>query len=144
VTNRRGSRLEVLNRMHTRSLSRWQKTNEYRFNSSALEVAASLERHKHLERARGMRLAWAEGIPTLHKYKGIAADAGEQVRNIIENSRIYLSQPDQLNDPLDCAPVFALARSLDDPAFVQQLRDEEDRMNTERGTTSSTVTAASP
>jgi hypothetical protein len=87
-----------------------------------------------LERgARRLRFAWIEGHDTLYKFKSLQGDSCVQVLDMIENSRIYFSTPDQFNDPLDCAPVFQLAKPVSDPAFVAELTAEEERMIAKSG-----------
>jgi hypothetical protein len=59
-----------------------------------------------LEAARGLRMAWAQGIATLYKLKSLTGESRDHTLDIIENSRIYFSSPEQFNDPFDCAPPF--------------------------------------
>jgi hypothetical protein len=70
-------------------------------------------------------LAWLSGHHTLYKFKGFSGEPRKHVLDIIRNSRVYFSAPSQFNDPLDCAPIFQLARPVSDTAFVEELRDEE-------------------
>ena len=51
-----------------------------------------------------------------------SGSGSHQVQDIIENSRLYFSTPDQFNDPLDCSPIFKLAGDLDDTAFLEELK----------------------
>jgi hypothetical protein len=48
-------------------------------------------------------------------------------------TRLYFSTPDQFNDPLDCSPIFKLAGDLDDTAFLEELKKDEDEMIAEQG-----------
>lgn len=57
------------------------------------------------------------------------------MQDIIETSRLYFSTPDQFNDPLDCSPIFKLAGDLNDPTFMQELRNDENKMIAEQGLT---------
>lgn len=84
--------------------------------------------------AKLFRFAWAEGHETLYKFKSLAAGACHEVFDIIENSRIYFSSPSQFNDPLDCSPVYKLARDVTDPAFIDELWLVEERLLVEKGT----------
>jgi len=54
----------------------------------------------------------------------MSGDVRDQVLDIIRNSRIYFSSPDQFNDPLDCAPICALAKPLTDD-FIKELLEDE-------------------
>jgi len=74
--------------------------------------------------AKKLQFAWMEGHEKLYKFKGMSGSSREQVLDIITNSRIYFSSPEQFNDPLDCAPIFALAKPLTDE-FVKELLEDE-------------------
>src|SRR5665213_539277 len=89
---------------------------------------ANLRRH-----AKRLRFAWIEGHDTLYKFKSMAGNGCSEVQDMIENSRIYFSIPDQFNDPFDCAPVCKPAKPLSDPAFIQELLADEERMMGESG-----------
>jgi hypothetical protein len=87
------------------------------------------QRAEHLQIAKGLRFAWAEGIRTLYKFKPLDNGGIDHVRDMIENSRLYLSTQAQLNDPEDCAPIFQLAGDPhNDPAFMAELKKDEDQM----------------
>jgi hypothetical protein len=88
-----------------------------------------------LEQAKILRFAWAEDRTTLHKFKSLSGGGCRQVQDIIENSRLYFSTPEQFNDPLDCSPTFKLAGDLDDPAFLAELKKDEDEMIAQHGLT---------
>ena len=94
------------------------------------------ERQELQDEARALRFAWALGVDTLYKYKSLEGASRDYTLDIIRNSRLYFSRPDQFNDPFDCAPSFALAKSKDDPDFVKELEDDERRMAFESGWTS--------
>lgn len=81
-------------------------------------------RRELLANAKKLRFAWAEGHEKLFKYKSMSGDSRDQVLDIIKNSRIYFSSPDQFNDPLDCAPICALAKPLTDD-FIKDLLEDE-------------------
>lgn len=85
-----------------------------------------------LEQAKLLRFAWAENRDTLYKFKSLSGGGCHQVQDIIENSRLYFSTPDQFNDPLDCSPTFKLAGDLDDPVFLAELKKDEDEMIAEQ------------
>lgn len=93
-------------------------------------------RRRELEQAaKSLRFAWALGVDTLYKFKSLQGDSREYTLDIIENSRLFFSRPDQFNDPFDCAPPFALAKDSSDPVFVKELEDDERRMAAESGLT---------
>lgn len=91
----------------------------------ALLTAQYEERQELRTNAERLRLAWMEGREKLFKFKGMSRDSRDHVLDMISNSRIYFSSPDQFNDPLDCAPVCAPAKSVADPAFIQELLENE-------------------
>src|SRR5271154_259445 len=83
-------------------------------------------RRKELqEAARALRFAWALGVDTLYKFRSLEGSSREHTFDIIQNSRIYFSRPEQFNDPFDCTPPFALAKSASDPDFVKELEEDE-------------------
>jgi hypothetical protein len=88
------------------------------------------------------RFAWAEGRSTLYKYMGLAGDRLGYVLDVLENSRFYLSSPDQLNDPADCRPIFQMAKPLSDADFLKELEEDEKRMIAEEGLTPEQVAEA--
>jgi hypothetical protein len=51
-----------------------------------------------------LRMPWMERIRTLFKFKGFQDAQKEHVIDIIDNSRIYFSEPGSFNDPFDYAP----------------------------------------
>jgi hypothetical protein len=106
---------------------------EYQAELARTRRKEEFEKVKWLRSAKRLRLAWAEGHNTLYKFKSLNGDSCHQVLDIIENSRIYFSAADQLNDPLDCAPVLKLAKDLKDPEFVAELRADEARLIAESG-----------
>ena len=90
--------------------------------------------------AAKLRFAWAEGHDKLYKFKSMSGDSRDQVLDIITNSRIYFSSPDQFNDPLDCAPICALAKPLTDD-FVRELLEDEAAMARAAGKTPEEIEA---
>jgi hypothetical protein len=74
------------------------------------------------------RFAWAEGHSTLYRFMGLAGPRLAYVEDVLKNSRIYFSSPDQLNDPADCRPIFRLAKSLSDLDFIRELEEGERQM----------------
>jgi hypothetical protein len=72
-----------------------------------------------------LRLPWREGHEKLYKFKSLRGGSKKHVVDIFTNSRIYLSTPDEFNDPLDCAPVFKLARDPPDQALIDELQEHE-------------------
>jgi len=89
-----------------------------------------------------LRFAWAEGHSTLYKFMGLREERLGYVIDVLENSRIYLSSPDQLNDPADCRPIFKLAKPLSDQDFVRELEEDERRMIAEEKLTPEQVAEA--
>ena len=43
---------------------------------------------------------------TFYKYRSLAGDGLKFVENILSLNEIYLSSPEQFNDPFDCSPTF--------------------------------------
>jgi hypothetical protein len=66
---------------------------------------------KWLDTVTKLRLPWREGHEKLYKFKSLSGGSKKHILDIFRNSRIYFSTPDEFNDPLDCAPVFTLART---------------------------------
>ena len=92
-------------------------------------LAAQYEKHQAKREelradAEKLQFAWMEGYEKLYKFKSMSGSSRDQVLDIITNSRIYFSSPEQFNDPLDCAPIFALAKSITDE-FVKELLEDE-------------------
>jgi len=86
------------------------------------------ELERLFKQAQHDRVAWAEGHETLYKFKGLTGDSRAHVFDIIQNSRIYMSTPDEFDDPLDCNPVCKTAKDLSDADFVRELQIDEERM----------------
>lgn len=86
------------------------------------------ERQKRREEARAvakkLRLAFVEGHETLFKFKSMSGDSRGHVLDMITKSRIYFSTPKQINDPLDCAPICKLAKSLTEEFIKELIADE--------------------
>jgi DUF2971 family protein len=91
----------------------------------ALLTAQFEQRQELRESAAKLRFAWVEGREKLFKFKSLSGGSRDQVLDVITNSRIYFSSPDQFNDPLDCAPVCVPAKSTSDPQFVQEMLEDE-------------------
>jgi hypothetical protein len=87
-----------------------------------------------------LRFAWIEGHEKLFKFKGMSGDSRGHVLDMISNSRIYFSSPDQFNDPLDCAPTCKLAKPLTDQ-FIKELLEDEARLAKEAGKTQDEIEA---
>jgi hypothetical protein len=94
---------------------------------------------KELADARRQRYAWVLGHDTLYKFKGFQGDQRKHVLDVLRYSRVYLSSPDQFNDPYDSAPVIALAGDPRDPTFLAELRRAEDAIIAERKIDAKTV-----
>ena len=81
------------------------------------------------------RLPWANGTSTLYKFRSFQDQSRDWVRQILLESKIYFSHPDDFNDPFDVAPVFRLAGQPSDPAYARAMHREELRSHLERGRT---------
>lgn len=90
------------------------------------------ERDELRAAAEKLEFAWIKGHEKLFKFKSTSGDSRNQVLDIITNSRIYFSSPEQFNDPLDCAPVFALAKPLSHE-FIKELLEDEAALAREAG-----------
>src|SRR6266702_2304198 len=103
---------------------------------SVIESAAEAEYKRRqaeiFAHAKTLRFAWAEDRSTLYKFKSMSNGGCHQVQDIIENSRLYFSTPEQFNDPLDCSPIFKFGGDVNDPAFLQELKADEDKMIAEK------------
>jgi hypothetical protein len=96
---------------------------------AAIRTAIKEERREFLATGvRTLRFAYAEGVDTLYKFKSLAGESRDHVRDMIQNSRLYFSTQDELNDPDDCRPVFKLGGDPADPAFAAELRKDEEEM----------------
>jgi len=62
---------------------------EYFAALAAKREAHERDRAELQAMATQMRFAWAEGHDTLYKFKSLARESAAQVRDMIENSRIY-------------------------------------------------------
>jgi hypothetical protein len=85
------------------------------------------------------RFAWAEGHSTLYRFMGLEGARFAYVEDVLKNSRIYFSSPDQLNDPADCRPIFKMAKSLSDSEFMKELEEGEKQMIAEESLTAEEV-----
>lgn len=114
-----------------------------KFLHNAVQEALKTARREALHAAAVKhRFAWAEGHSTLYKFMGLRGERLGYVVDVLENSRIYLSSPDQLNDPADCRPVFKMAKPLVDLEFIKELEDDEKRMIAEENLTPEEVAEA--
>jgi hypothetical protein len=85
------------------------------------------------------RFAWAEGHLALYRFMGLEGARFAYVEDVLQNSRIYFSSLDQLNDPADCRPIFKMAKSLLDPEFIKELEEGEKLMIAEESLTAEEV-----
>jgi len=96
---------------------------------AAIQTAIKEERREFLAAGvRTLRFAYAEGVDTLYKFKSLAGESRDHARDMIQNSRLYFSTQDELNDPDDCRPVFKIGGDPSHPAFAAELRRDEDEM----------------
>jgi hypothetical protein len=86
-----------------------------------------------LSQGKKMRFAWARGIDTLYKFRSFQGESRRWVRDILLESKIYFSHPDEFNDPFDIAPVVRHGGSPKDPAYLKELEDDQTRHYTQRG-----------
>ncbi|MGA3029053.1 MAG: DUF2971 domain-containing protein [Bryobacteraceae bacterium] len=80
-----------------------------------------------------IRIAGQAGISSLYHYQDFHADRlvdVERLVDVLENHRVYCSDPADFNDPWDCKPYFDPAL-LDDPA--NRLATAESFITTQRG-----------
>jgi hypothetical protein len=82
-----------------------------------------------------MGFAWASKIGTLYKFRSFQDASREYVREILLESKIYFSHPDQFNDPFDVAPVLKHAGNLTDPAYLKELENTEQAAHRAAGLT---------
>ena len=114
-----------------------------KFLDNAVREALKTARREALHAAAvKLRFAWVEGHSTLYKFMGLHGDRFAYVADVLGNSRIYLSSPDQLNDPADCRPVFEMAKPLTDLEFIIELEEDEKRMISEENLTPEQVAEA--
>jgi Protein of unknown function (DUF2971) len=114
-----------------------------KFLHSTIQEALKATRREALHAAAvKLRFAWAEGHSTLYKFMGLRGERLGYVVDVLENSRIYFSSPDQLNDPADCRPVFKMAKPLTDLEFIKELEDGEKKMIAEEKLTPEQVAEA--
>ena len=108
--------------------------------AAILGARAESRREQELRQtARGLRLAWAQGITVLYKLRSLGPQSRDHTFDIIENSGVYFPSPEKFNDPFDCAPPFKLAGDITDPEFVKELQRDEERMATNAGLTPAQV-----
>jgi hypothetical protein len=91
-----------------------------------------VEREEIRAGAEKLQFAWIRGLEKLYKFKSMSGDSRDHVLEMITNSRIYFSSPEQFNDPLDCAPICALAKPITDE-FIKELLEDEARLAKEAG-----------
>ena len=83
--------------------------------------------------AKRKRFAWAFGIETLYKFRSFQGESRQWVREILLESKIYFSHPDEFNDPFDVAPVVKHGGDPNDPAYLQELEDDQTQHYLRRG-----------
>jgi hypothetical protein len=62
-------------------------------------------------------LPWAFNIDTLYKFRSFQDASREYVEQILLESKIYFSHPDDFNDPFDVAPYLKHGGDPNDPAY---------------------------
>ena len=83
--------------------------------------------------AKQLRLAWAEDVTTLFKFRGYAGPSRRWVNDIIKNSRIFVPHPTQFNDPFDVRPIFRHSGDPNDPKYVAALLKRQRQVATQQG-----------
>ena len=86
-----------------------------------------------LAQAKRMRFAWASGIDTLYKFRSFQGEARQWVAEMLLESKVYFSHPDEFNDPFDIAPVVRHGGNPKDPAYLKELQDDQTRHYLQRG-----------
>jgi len=114
-----------------------QRVSDVIHNAVADARRKEERREELLAAARALRFGWATGVETLFKFRSLSGDAREYTLDILRNSRIYFSSPEQFNDPFDCAPPFILAGDIHDPQFFEELKRDEEQSAKESGLTDS-------
>jgi hypothetical protein len=80
-----------------------------------------------------MGFAWANGLETLYKFRSFQGQSRNWVQQILLESRIYFSHPEEFNDPLDIAPIVRHGGNPKDPAYIKELEDSETQHYLQRG-----------
>lgn len=74
------------------------------------------------------RLASADGVRRLYKFRSFSGEARRWVSETIEQHKIYFSRPAQLNDPFDMQPVFRVAGEPNDPEVRDRIIRDSRRL----------------
>jgi hypothetical protein len=83
------------------------------------------DRRAALAQAKLFRFPWAFKIETLYKFRSFQGDSREYVEQILLESKIYFSHPDQFNDPFDVRPVLKHGGDPNDPAYRSEVEAAE-------------------
>lgn len=83
--------------------------------------------------AKALRLAWAEEVTTLYKYRSYAEQSRNWVNDIIKNSRIFCPYPTQFNDPFDVKPIFRHSGDPNNPKYIAAMLRRQRQVATEQG-----------
>jgi hypothetical protein len=79
-----------------------------------------------------MGFAWARGIKTLYKFRSFQEESNAWVAQILLESRIYFSHPDQFNDPFDIAPIVKHGGNPKNPVYVEELKTSQEQLYREQ------------
>jgi hypothetical protein len=88
-------------------------------------TSAAEKQRARLAEARQWRFPWAAKIDTLYKFRSFQDASRQYVEQILLESRIYFSHPDDFNDPFDVAPVLKLGGDPNDPAYRREVEAAE-------------------
>jgi hypothetical protein len=85
--------------------------------------------------------AWALGVDVLYKFRSFQNESVEWINQILIESKIYFSHPDQLNDPFDIAPTVKHDGNPTDPSYIQELELAEKQFYQQQGYSAENVEA---
>lgn len=83
--------------------------------------------------AKQLRLAWADDVTTLYKFRSYDGKSRDWVNDIIENSRIFVPRPTTFNDPFDVKPIFRHSGDPNNPKYVAAMLKRQRQVATEQG-----------
>jgi len=93
------------------------------------------------ETVKMFRFPWNQGITTLYKYRSFQGESRAWVSDILLESKIRFSHPDEFNDPFDVAPTLAHGGDTSDRTYLRELKREELSSHLQRGLTRKEIRA---
>jgi Protein of unknown function (DUF2971) len=112
--------IATLGPAHERSLvARVTRVGRHRRSIQSEAQRAALAQAKHY------RFPWAFKIATLYKFRSFQDASREYVEQILLQSKIYFSHPDDFNDPFDVAPYLKHGGDPNDPAYRSEVAAAE-------------------